>query len=149
MQRDLDPLTLFFAANIEPPAAHQRIDEQQRQVEDDLHRGLGQRVGPDHPVELDRTVADDPVDRRLRFVSRDELAEPAGRAEREAEELQFVRRGPRALLEQFEATLAHRRIFFVGEQFEPVGEGADGAQQVVTQARGQHRGEIDAIVGHG
>jgi hypothetical protein len=131
------------------PPRTRRVDEQQRQVEDDLHRRFGHRVAADHPVQLDRAVADDTVDRRFRFVSRYKLAKAARRAEREPKKFELVRRGSRALFEQFEAALAHRRVFFVGEKFEPVGEGADGAQEIVTQARGQHRGEIDAIVGHG
>ena len=37
--------------------AHQRIDEEERQVEHDLHRRLRQRFGADHPVEVDRAIA--------------------------------------------------------------------------------------------
>src|SRR3546814_8407612 len=84
----------------------------------------------------------------LGFVGWYKLAETARRSEGEAKEFELVRRGSRALFEQVDAARAHFRVFFVGEQFEAVGEGADRAQEVVTQARGQHRGEIDAIVGH-
>src|SRR3546814_16715544 len=44
VQRDFDALRLLLAADVEPADAHQRIDEQQREVEDDLHRRLRQRL---------------------------------------------------------------------------------------------------------
>src|SRR3546814_1093935 len=75
VQRDFDAFRLLLAADVEPAAAHQRIDEQQREVEDDLHRRLRQRFGPDHPVEGDRAVADDALDRRFGFVGWYKLAE--------------------------------------------------------------------------
>src|SRR3546814_14708473 len=84
-QRDFDAFRLLFAADVEPAAAHQRIDEQQREVEDDLHRRLRQRFGPDHPVEGDRAVADDALDRRFGFVGWYKLAETARRSERSEE----------------------------------------------------------------
>src|SRR3546814_6416498 len=94
----LVPYTTLFR----PAAAHQRIDEQQREVEDDLHRRLRQRFGPDHPVEGDRAVADDALDRRFRLIGRHKLAETARRSEGEAKEFELVRRRPRALFEQID-----------------------------------------------
>src|SRR3546814_8616202 len=85
--------------------------------------------------EGDRAVADDALDRRFGFVGWYKLAETARRSEGEAKEFELVRRGSRALFEQVDAARAHFRVFFVGEQFEAVGEGADRAQEVVTQDR--------------
>src|SRR3546814_18712476 len=91
----LVPYTTLFR----PAAAQRGIEEQQREVEDDLHRRLRQRFGPDHPVEGDCAVADDSLDRRFRLIGRYKLAETARRSEGGKAEFEIVRRGQRTLLE--------------------------------------------------
>ena len=127
-----------LGADVEPPAADQRVARDHRQVEQQFDRALGQAVAGHHPAKLDALFgAVQPFERDLRLARVDLVAEAAARAERQAEEFQLVGAGPRAFGEQFEAALAHVRVLLVGEQFDAVVERPDRRQQVMAQAAAQ------------
>ena len=140
-----------FRADVELPTAHQRVARDQRQVEEDLGRQLAEHLFIDHPADLDpASPGKHALDRDLRLMRRHRITETARRTKGQAEEFQLVRRCPRAVPQQIQAALAHRRIGFVRHQFQPVVERADRAQQVVAQARTEKAGKFDAVgrVGH-
>ena len=104
--------SLRLGADVEPAAAHQRVAGEQREVEQQLDRALGQLVVA-RPPSRARSAArrrTAPSSAASRLVRVDLLAEAAGGAERQAEELQLVGRRPRAVGEQLEALLAHLGI---------------------------------------
>ena len=73
------------------------------------------------------------------------VTEAAAGTERQAEEFQLVCGRTRALAQQFETPLAHLRVLFVGEQFDPIVERPHRRQQVMAKARTKEAGEFDRI----
>ena len=109
---------------------------------------LGSLSSLDHPAELDPPLGpEQALERGLRLMRVDLVAKAAGRAERQAEELQLVGRRPRAVGEQLQAVLAHLRVLLVGEQFDAVVERADRRHEVVAQPRTKQTGKIDGVHG--
>ena len=146
---DFCHVAMRFGADIEPAAADERVARDQREVQENLDRGLAERRLGDMPAELGAAVAPEhSFDRALGLTRVDHLAEAARRAEGQAEELQLARRGARAFVQKVEAARAHVGIMFVGEQLEPVVERADRAQQVVAQARTEQAGKINGADRH-
>ncbi len=133
-----------FRSDIERAAANQRVETDLREIEQHLDRALGQAIGGEAPVELHPArIADQSFGHFPRLVDRYGLTEPARSAEREAEELELVGTSLSTLLEQFEALLPHLRIALVCEQFETIRQCAYRRQQVVAQARTEHRGKVE------
>ena len=72
-----------FGADVQRSAAHQRVEPDQRKVEQRLDRRLGQAVHAEHPVHGNPPVrADERVDQRARFVDRHLFAKPRRRRRR-------------------------------------------------------------------
>ena len=107
-----------FRTDVEPPAPHQRIAGEKREVEQQLDRALGQLLVLDHPAELDLAVAEQALERRLCLSRVDLVGEAAAGAERQAEEFELVGGRPSAVREQLEALLAHVGVGLVGEQLD-------------------------------
>src|SRR5436190_20761577 len=86
-----DGAVTMFGADVEPPAANQRIPRNHGQVEQQLDRALGQFVVGHDPAKLDPLVgAVEAFDRRFGLTRIDFVAEAARRAKRQAEELELV-----------------------------------------------------------
>src|SRR5690606_14775557 len=96
-----------------------------------------------HPAELDAALAaEQALDRGACLARVDAVAEAAGGAEGEAEELELVRARPRALGKQLEAAGAHLRVVLVGEQLDAIVERAHRRQQVMAKTRAEQRSEF-------
>ena len=107
---------------------------------------LGNLSVVDRPAELDPPLRpEQALERGLRLMRVDRLAEPAGCPERQPEEFQLVGRGPSAVGEQLQALFAHVGIGLVGQQLDPVVERADGRHQIVAEPRAKQAGEIDGV----
>ena len=86
------PPSRELGADLERAAAHQRLDPDQREVEQRLDRRLGQhrRSPPPSRAAIRPLLPSQRIDQRARLGDRDQLAEPAGGAEGQAEELELV-----------------------------------------------------------
>ena len=140
---DLDLAIDVLRADIELPAADQRIACNQGKIEQHLDRRLRQGGILDQPAELDLVaIAEQALDRSTGFAGVDGFAKPAGRTERQPEKLQLVGGRLGAVCKQFETARPHFRIMLVRKQFEAVVQRPNGAEQIVAQARTQQAGEI-------
>src|SRR5690606_15626220 len=87
---DLEPGAVALRADIEAAAAYQRVAGDQRDVQHHLERRLAHPRLVHHPAELDAALAaEQALDRGACLARVDAVAEAAGGAEGEAEELEL------------------------------------------------------------
>jgi len=119
--RELDSAVAALGTDIEPPAPDEGVTGDQREVQEHLHRCLGELVVLYDPAELDPLLGPEQAfESGFRLVRVNFLAEPAGGAECQPEKLQLVGRCARAVRQQFEALFPHLGISFIGQQLNTV-----------------------------
>ncbi len=125
----------------ERAAANQPLGGDEREIEGELEQGLVHSGGGTCPVEADLAVVQQAEESLSSFLGVDIAAKAGGAAEGEAEELQPRRTLFRALAEEGENLRAHFGIVILVEDLDAVGQRTNRADEIVTQARAQHRGE--------
>src|SRR4051794_11732664 len=138
----------------EGAAARDRLPRDDEHVQQQLDPIFWQQHVGQIPGQLGLVILDEAARHDLRVAEVDLGAGRARRAEGEAAELQARRGRPRAPLDEVERKgLGLFVAVFLLQHFEPVDDGAGGADQIVADAGAQERGKVESVesdgYGHG
>src|SRR6185437_8326652 len=126
----------------QPAAARDRLARDQQQIEQQLDPVFGQQRPRQVPGNLGLVVFEKATGDGLGIAEVDLGAGRARGAKGDAAELQFSGAGTGAFLDQIEGEGPSLLVLGLIQNFQAVDDGADGADQIVTDTRAQQCGKI-------
>ena len=142
---EADRIALSHRIHGQHAAARNGLLRDHHHVEQQLDAILRQKDARQIPDDLGLVVLEMPARHVLRIAQIDLRARRTGRSEGEPAELQPRRCRLGALADQVEGEFAILRLWIVIQHFEPIDDGAHGADEIVAHARTQQGRQFEGV----